>query len=130
MSEQTVLQAKRLGVYTCTVSTTLGEAAKTMVGEDISVLVVVDESGFLCGIISRTDLLRGLINFADWRNHSVRELMAADVVTVTANTQLTDVANLLLDKHIHRVVVVRDEDGKSKPIAVVSDADLVYHMAH
>jgi CBS domain-containing protein len=55
--------------------------------------------------------------------------MAADVVTVTANTQLTDVANLLLDKHIHRVVVVRDEDGKRKPIAVVSDADLVYHMA-
>ena len=38
------------------------------------------------------------------------------------------VANLLLEHHIHRVVVVRDENGKHKPVAVVSDTDLIYHM--
>jgi CBS domain-containing protein len=54
--------------------------------------------------------------------------MSQQVVTVSPDDQLRQVADLLLEKHIHRVVVVREENGKQKPVAVVSDSDLVYHL--
>lgn len=128
IEDQTVLEAKRIGVLSCIRGTTLGEAAKFMVSEDVSALVVVDGEGCLVGIISRTDLLRALLASNEWDVHTIDEYMIVDVVTVSPQTRLSQVAELLLQKHIHRVVVVRDDDGKRSPISVVSAGDLVYHM--
>jgi CBS domain-containing protein len=127
-TDLTVLQAKRFGVFSCNKENTLLEAAQRMVEEDISALVVVDENGFLAGIITRTDLMRAFVSLEDWEKHKVSSLMSPEVVTVTAQTNLLRVAEILLDQRIHRVVAVREEDGKKRPISVVSAADIVYHM--
>jgi CBS domain-containing protein len=127
-TDLTVLQAKRFGVFSCSKENTLLEAAQRMVEEDISALVVVDENGFLAGIITRTDLMRALISLEDWEKHKVSNLMNPEVVTVTPQTNLLRVAEILLDQQIHRVVAVRDEDGNKRPMSVVSAADIVYHM--
>jgi CBS domain-containing protein len=126
---RTVLEAKRFGCYSCTPDTPLLDAVKRVVEEDISCLVVLDADGFLSGVITRTDMVRAYLAHDDWTTHTVGAHMTKDVVTVNADDRLSDVAQLLLDKHIHRVVVVRREDGQPRPVAVVSDADLVYHMA-
>jgi CBS domain-containing protein len=55
--------------------------------------------------------------------------MASDVVTVNLDDPLTRVMELLIDNHIHRVVAVEMKNGKSRPVAVLSAADIVYHMA-
>jgi len=128
IEDQTVLEAKRIGVFSCKIGTTLGDAARYMVSEDVSALVVTDEEGCLAGIITRTDLLRALLASSAWEVHTIDEYMIVDVVTVSPQTRLSQVAELLLQKHIHRVVVVRDDDGKRSPISVVSAGDLVYHM--
>jgi CBS domain-containing protein len=129
--DQTVLEAKRIGVYSCKLACTLGEAVRHMVDEDISALVVVDQEGFLAGIITRTDLLRAWGKSVNWEAEPVESYMNPEVVTVTEAARLSTVAELLLEQHIHRVVVVReDEGGKRRPIAVVSSADLVYHMVN
>lgn len=128
LTDQTVLQAKRFGVYSCLQSKTLREAAQRMVEEDVSALVVVDPEGYLAGIITRIDLLRALTEQENWEDERVENFMNREVVTVSPHTHLREVAELLLDKHIHRVVVTRDEQGKKRPISVVSAADLVYHM--
>lgn len=127
-TDQTVLQAKRFGVYSCNKSKTLCDAARRMVEEDISALVIVDDAGGLTGIITRTDLLRAFVSAEDWDKQPIEKFMNPDVVTVSPQTTLLEVADLLLDRQIHRVVVVRDEEGKKRPISVVSAADLVYHM--
>lgn len=129
-TDLTVLQAKRFGVFSCSKENTLLEAAQRMVEEDISALVVVDEDGFLTGIITRTDLMRALVSLEDWEKQKVSSLMNPEVVTVTPQTNLLRVAEILLDQQIHRVVVVRDEDGKKRPMSVVSAADIVYHMVN
>ena len=54
--------------------------------------------------------------------------MSPQVVTVGLNTTLAEVCDLLLNERIHRVVVVRHEGDKLRPVAVVSAADVVYHM--
>jgi CBS domain-containing protein len=129
--DQTVLEAKRIGVYTCNLDCKLGEAVRHMVDEDISALVVEDETGCLAGIITRTDLLRAWVKGENWEAEPVEKYMNPNVVTVTEAARLSMVAGLLLDQHIHRVVVVREEEGgKRRPIAVVSSADLVYHMVN
>jgi CBS domain-containing protein len=129
--DQTVLEAKRIGVYSCKTDCTLGTAIRRMLDEDISALVVVDEAGYLVGIITRTDLLRAWVQAQNWEAEAVEKYMNPDVITVSETEKLSRVAELLLDRHIHRVVVARDEDdGKRRPIAVVSSADLVYHMVN
>lgn len=125
---RTVLQAKRFGIYSCTADTTLLDAARRMVEEDISALVVVDEEGYLAGIVSRTDMLRAYLAHDDWSERPIQEHMTRPVVTVTVDEQLSTVADLLLERNIHRLVVVRDENGKARPVAVISDADLMYHI--
>lgn len=128
MTHTTVRQAKRLGAYTCSTADTLHAAAQRIVDEDISTLVAVDNAGYLAGIITRTDLVRAYRAHRDWSAHLVAEFMNPNVVTVGPDTPLTQVADLLLEKHIHRVVVVREEGDRLRPVAVVSSTDLVYHM--
>jgi CBS domain-containing protein len=128
LTNQTVLEAKRYGIIDCHQAGRLGVAAQRMVTEDVSALVVTDEEGYLAGIISRTDLLRALLAHKDWEEQPVSVYMNSDVVSVKPDTTLEEVARLLTEKHIHRVVVVSEEGGKKRPISVVSAADVVYHM--
>ena len=125
---RTVLEAKRFGCYTCYPDTPLVEAVQKMVAEDVSCIVVIDHDGYLAGIITRNDVVRGYMENDDWQNVPVGKFMTQDVITVVPEDLLNTVANLLLEHHIHRVVVVREEDGNRKPVAVVSGTDLIYHM--
>ncbi len=91
-------------------------------------LVVVDHDGYLAGVITRADVLRCYLEHDTWEPQPVGDYMTSEVVTVSPDEQLRKVADLLQEKHIHRIVVVQDEHGKQKPVAVVSDTDLVYHL--
>lgn len=131
METITVAAAKRLGIMYCHPSATLHEVVTTLVNEDISCLVVVDDNGLLEGVISRTDVVRAAIAKPDsWPAELCSDWMTRDVVTIAPDALLEDAAILLQEKHIHRVVVVEAEDSRLRPVAVVSDSDVVYHMAN
>lgn len=129
MRNLTVLQAKRLGVYTIGPDEDLRDAARKMQEHNVSALVVTDPDGFLAGVISRTDLVRACLRTIDWPTLRVHDCMSADVVTVELDDPMPRVMELLVDHHIHRVVAVEWEDGRPRPVAVLSAADVVYHMA-
>ena len=128
MKTRTVLEAKRLGIVSCKGSDPLDKIAARIADDDISALVVTDDQGYLSGIISRSDLLRAYVESNNWRVEPVERFMTREVVWVTPDTLLSEAAQLLLGRHIHRVVVVRQEDDGLRPIAVVSDSDLVIDM--
>ena len=128
MKTRTVLEAKRLGIVSCKGSDPLEKIAARIADDDISALVVTDDQGYLSGIISRSDLLRAYVESNNWRVEPVERFMTREVVWVTPDTLLSEAAQLLLGRHIHRVVVVRQEDDGLRPIAVVSDSDLVIDM--
>lgn len=129
MKTMSVLKAKRFGIFSCSSQDTLKAAARTMTGRNISALVVVDDDGYLEGIITRTDLVRACYHRPDWAEALVRDYMNTHVVTVDLNAQLGAVMEILIDNHIHRVVAVQHEQGKLRPVAVLSAADILYHMA-
>lgn len=125
-----VSQAKRLGIVSCQAGDRLGKIVRRMADEDISALVVTDQEGYLAGIITRSDLIGAHVASPDWRLEPVERYMTRKVITVTPETNLEEVMEILLDKQIHRVVVVKEEeDGRKIPIAVLSDSDLVCEMA-
>lgn len=128
MKTRTVLEAKRLGIVSCKGSDPLEKIAARIADDDISALVVTDDQGYLSGIISRSDLLRAYVESNNWRVEPVERFMTREVVWVAPDTLLSEAAQLLLGRHIHRVVVVRQEDDGLRPIAVVSDSDLVIDM--
>lgn len=124
-----VLRAKRFGIYSCHAGDTLKTAARVMNARNISALVVVDPEGLLEGVITRTDLVRACYVNDEWEYALVDEYMNPKAVTVELNEPLSTVMELLIDRHIHRVIAVTPETGGLRPVAVLSAADIVYHMA-
>ncbi len=125
---RTVLEAKRFGCYTCFPDTPLIAAVQQMVAEDVSCIVVTDHAGYLAGIITRNDVVKGYLAQDDWQSLPVSQCMTENVITVSPEDLLSTVATLLVEHHIHRVVVVRADNDHQKPVAVVSATDLIYHM--
>jgi predicted transcriptional regulator len=100
------------------------EAEQLIKSYRISGLPVVSD-GVLVGVISQTDLLNArsseLIG-ANWERVKVRHLMSRPAVTVHLNTSVERAARLMLERHIHRLVVVDEEE---LPIGVLTSTDLL-----
>jgi CBS domain-containing protein len=68
--------------------------------------------------------------FTDWQvvelddlpTERVRQTMTADPVTVTAERPINELARMMIDASIHRIIVINDE---RRPIGVVSSTDLL-----
>jgi len=131
MKNISVLAAKHLGVIACPANATLFDAARMMDEEDISSIIMVDDKGYLRGILTRVDILRAALERPDeWQNCSCPEWMTEDVVTVPPTATLDEVAHLLQQKHIHRVVVTENDGNGEVPMAVISASDIIYHLVH
>ena len=131
MKHISVLAAKHLGVIACPANATLLDAARMMDEEDISSIVLVDDAGYLRGILTRTDILRAALEQPErWETCTCPEWMTRDVVTVPPTASLEDAAKLLQQKHIHRVVVAEDDGQGFVPLAVISARDILYHLVH
>jgi CBS domain-containing protein len=109
----------------------LDEAAELLDRNHISGLPVVDGSGSLVGVVSQTDLVRARSTqylWANWPGLAVRHLMTTPAVTVHRSTPLTIAAARMERQHIHRLVVVADDD-ETLPIGILSMTDLVHAIA-
>lgn len=125
---RTVLQAKRYGIHSCGPATSLLTAIRLMVDDEVSSLVVQDERGYLLGVITRIQILEAYVQYDNWASRLVKNHMVRDVPVVAPQALLLDAAHLLLDSPVHEVVVVLEENGKQRPVALLTDADLAYHL--
>jgi CBS domain-containing protein len=132
-------------VITVEPETTVQSLAGLLSERGISGVPVVDAAGHLAGVVSEGDLLRrteigtdqpGSVRRSWWledfatarareyvKSHgrTVRDIMTRDVVTVTENADLGEIARLLETNRIKRVPVLRD----GKVVGIVSRSNLV-----
>ena len=109
----------------------LTEAAELLDRHRISGLPVVDPGGSLVGVVSQSDLIRARSTeylWSNWPGLAVRHLMTSPAVTVTRSTPLAIAATRMDRRHIHRLVVVADDD-ETLPIGILSMTDLVHAIA-
>ena len=126
---------------------TVAEAIRTMLDNRISGLPVIDEAGRLVGILTEGDLLRrsetgterqrarwleilmgpGRLAGEYVRTHGrrVEGIMTRDLVSVTPDTPLREVVELMERRRIKRVPVL---DG-DVPVGILSRADLIRGLA-
>jgi CBS domain-containing protein len=106
----------------------LREAAKLLAREQISGAPVIDAAGRCVGVLSATDFFRPRLGTFDVPlDDAVAAHMTADPVTVAPTTPLRQLARMMLDAHIHRVIVV---DVNRRPVGVVSSTDILAATAY
>src|SRR5215471_5373721 len=134
-------------VITVDENATVPEAAKLLATHGISAVPVVDKDDRVIGMVSEGDLLHraeiGTERRRSWwlemmsstnrlageyiKSHSgkVKDVMTRDVLSVTEDTPVADIAVLLETNRIKRVPVLRD----GKLVGIVSRANLVRALA-
>jgi len=127
----------------------LATAGGILQRERISGAPVIDCNGRCVGVISTTDFLGAASKehhhddlrcaeercVSEWEvvdaesllHEEVRHRMSTDVVTVAGTASIAEIARMMLDAHIHRVIVV---DAKRRPVGIVSSTDIIAAVAY
>jgi CBS domain-containing protein len=103
--------------------TLLREAARDMVRSGISALPVIEADGMLVGMLSERELMRHMLSLAsingstprpqsgvERARRTVRDVMTRQVLCVSPDQPLAEVASLMTNKDVDRVPVV--EEGR------------------
>ena len=120
------------GVLTCTLTTPLQDAARTMAEHEISALVVVDEHDVVVGILSRTDVVNARLYaqyWKHWRGLTAGQVMTKDVVTVGLDEPVEQAGRIMVERKIRRIVVVEPGEYGPRPIGILSLTDIVREIA-
>lgn len=115
------------GVVTCGVNANAADAARIMLDNDVSALVVVDERLNACGIISKTDLLRSYGR--DLSLIDAEDIMTPEILTVSPETLVHEAVQLMLEHGVHQLVIVTHGGSHRRPVAIFTSGDAVALMA-
>ncbi len=85
----------------------------------------VVEKSIIVGVVTQTDILRGLKSGGALQDISVEDVMTKEIVTVASTEPAVSVAKIMIDKGINRVPVV-DSD---KLVGIVTRGDLIKAVA-
>ncbi|HEX4955453.1 MAG TPA: CBS domain-containing protein [Thermoanaerobaculia bacterium] len=99
------------------------ELARFLVDSEISGAPVADDEGRLVGVVSVVDLTRALARLApeELSQQKVADVMSPGVVWVREEAPVSEVAELMLERHLHRVLVRRGLDT----VGIVSTSDVL-----
>jgi CBS domain-containing protein len=126
MEEKKVRDIMSRGIITSKFNETLPNIAEIMAQENISTVVVVNQNDETVGIVSSLDIVKafGEKTLAELRKTTAEEIMIPLVYDVNPEMTLKEVSNIMVIKHIHRVIVL-SADGRRKPVGVLSAKDIV-----
>lgn len=145
----------RRDVVTISANQSMERAARTFLQSEITGAPVVDEQGHCVGVLSAVDFVRrsqqaptaadpastspdetdhvlvqdgprGTLHIDESPHDQVRSYMTTGVQSATTDTSLLDVARMMCNEHIHRLVVL---DDRAHPIGVITSLDLVAAVA-
>jgi len=129
---------------------TVRELANVLVENEISGAPVEDHSGKLVGVVSLTDIAaaladdeepdgeRGDFFLSEWEDDgmsreeieelgldeaelTVGEIMTPEVFTVREDTPVSEIAEAMIQNHVHRILVTRED----RVVGIISTSDLL-----
>lgn len=117
------------GVITCWADEPLIDVTRRMQEYAINAIFVLDQSGRAEGIISQTDLARVYVKHGDWQHRTADEIMTAEIVTISGDIPLEAAIQIMLDKRIHRLLIVQGGLTPNRPVGVLSLSDVIREMS-
>lgn len=122
----TVAQIMTPDPIVLTADQSLQVAARVLEEQEISGAPVVDSDGTLVGVLSESDLVRARSTehlWERWPGLTVRHLTHAPALTANRAMSVSEAAALMEQAHVHRLVVV--DDDQQTPIGIISSSDIV-----
>ncbi len=110
-------------IKVCTISpeASVQEVAQLLYQKRISGMPVVNVDGMIIGIITEADI----ISKANREGLRVADIMSHEIIAVSEETPVSEIARLLTERKIKRVPVLRE----GKLVGIVSRADIVHAVA-
>lgn len=124
---ETVADVMSDAILVCRDQTPIISAARTMTQAGWRSVLVVDARGRPLGVVSEKDLIP-LIKGGVKSDAVVSQVMHT-MQTLDIRTSLREAADMMINKHHHRVVVVDRNDPDAFPLGIVSSFDIVAEMA-
>lgn len=121
----TAAQLMQDALFTCTPRTDVLSIVRIMTKWNFGSLPVVEEDRTLVGLVSEYDVLQAVIEGRDLRKISAADIMTRQVLSVTEDMNLVQIANLFQDRYVTRLPVVRDK----KLVGLVARRDLLFGYA-
>jgi len=128
LKRQTVGDVMSDTFLVCREDTSVLSAARTMTQAGWRSIVVVNTKGKLLGFITGKDLVHLAGKNID-ENLKVSQCMNRSMLTIDINSSLQQAADLMIQNHRHRVVVIDSSDPDSFPLGILSSFDIVAEMA-
>jgi CBS domain-containing protein len=114
-------------ILVCRGKTPIISAARAMTSAGWRSVLVVDAKGTVLGVVSGRDLLPYVEN-GNAEGKIVRDVMHP-ALTIDINASLREAANMMIQNHYHRLVVVDQENPDAFPLGAISSFDIVAEMA-
>jgi CBS domain-containing protein len=114
-------------ILVCRGKTPVASAARAMTSAGWRSVLVVDAKGKILGVVSGYDLLRFVKEGVD-ENLIVRDVMHP-ALTIDIHASLREAADMMIQNHHHRLVVIDKEDPEAFPLGAISSFDIVAEMA-
>jgi len=125
--DPTIKDVMQRGVVTCRVDATAADIANIMLDNDVSALVVLDESLNACGVVSKTDLIGAY--GTDLSRVNAEDLMSSKIETVSLDTPVHEAIQRMLQYRIHQLVIVTQAKVHRRPVAIFTSGDALALMA-
>ncbi|EMA41010.1 signal transduction protein with CBS domains [Halobiforma nitratireducens JCM 10879] len=113
-------------LHTVTPDTLVEDAGQAMLDNEIGSVIVVDKDGGLEGILTTTDFVNIVAQSHPKAETTVSRYMTTDVVTVSAQDSIRDVADLMIEHGFKHVPVVDETEGV---IGIVTTTDLASYLS-
>ncbi|AEH44674.1 putative signal transduction protein with CBS domains [Thermodesulfatator indicus DSM 15286] len=113
------------------IDTSFEEVVKTFNETKVHALIVVGPGGEFMGILSHSDIIKGLQEYGP----KIFVLTAEDLMhpkpfTIDPNANLKEAAAIMVKNRIHRLLVISSHAGKYIPIGVLSATDIIKAVAN
>ena len=110
-------------------SKTVRDASKLM-NENKVGSVVIMENNVAVGIITERDLVRRVLAVNKPDTTKVKEIMSSPLVVINPDESITELAQLMKDRKIHKVpVLMPPEKRDSQLIGIVTDTDMIRYFS-
>ncbi len=124
------LDIMQKGVMTVSPELSVADLEEFLTIEEISGVPVTGPGGQIMGIVSKTDIVRTLSETAHQRSELLEpdltagDIMTKETITVRPDEDVREVAQRMIDGHLHRVIVTSSE----QVLGIITTFDLLKLM--
>ena len=133
MAVKFVRDLMHIGVSTCRTNTSVAEAARTLLRENLEALIVLDDNGHAVGLLGRREVVAA---YAQSGTHSrgsetatAGDVMRLDIPEIPADIPAIVAAQIMLDQGVREIYLMHHAGGISWPAAVLRFEDVLRYLA-